>query len=47
MHAWAEVYLEGGGWREYDPSSDLAVGKGHVAVAAEAGMEFGIQVLAG
>jgi transglutaminase-like putative cysteine protease len=36
MHAWAEVYLEGGGWRGYDPSSGLAVGTGHVAVAAAA-----------
>jgi transglutaminase-like putative cysteine protease len=65
MHAWAEVYLEGGGWRGYDPSSGLAVCTAHVAVAAaadpamaapvtgtfrgaaEARMEFGIQVLAG
>lgn len=36
MHAWAEVYLEGGGWRGYDPSSGLAVSTGHVAVAASA-----------
>jgi transglutaminase-like putative cysteine protease len=36
MHAWAEVYLEGGGWRGYDPSSGLAVGTGHVALAAAA-----------
>lgn len=36
LHAWAEVYLEGGGWRGYDPSSGLAVGTGHVAVAAAA-----------
>jgi len=36
MHAWAEVYLEGGGWRGYDPSSGLAVGTNHVAVAAAA-----------
>jgi transglutaminase-like putative cysteine protease len=34
MHAWAEVYLEGGGWRGYDPSRGLAVGSGHVGVAA-------------
>jgi transglutaminase-like putative cysteine protease len=36
MHAWAEVYLEGGGWRGYDPSRGLAVAAGHVAVAAAA-----------
>ena len=36
MHAWAEVYIEGGGWRGYDPSSGLAVSTGHVAVAAAA-----------
>jgi transglutaminase-like putative cysteine protease len=36
MHAWAEVYLEGGGWRGYDPSRGLAVSGSHVAVAAAA-----------
>jgi transglutaminase-like putative cysteine protease len=36
IHAWAEVYLEGGGWRGYDPSRGLAVAAGHVAVAAAA-----------
>jgi transglutaminase-like putative cysteine protease len=34
LHAWAEVYLQGGGWRGYDPSRGLAVGTSHVAVAA-------------
>ena len=34
LHAWAEVYLEGGGWRGFDPSRGLAVGASHVAVAA-------------
>ncbi|HWC97741.1 MAG TPA: transglutaminase family protein [Candidatus Sulfopaludibacter sp.] len=36
MHAWAEVYLEGGGWRGYDPARGLAVTTDHVAVAAAA-----------
>jgi transglutaminase-like putative cysteine protease len=36
MHAWAEVYLRGGGWRGYDPSQGLAVSTSHVAVAAAA-----------
>jgi transglutaminase-like putative cysteine protease len=34
LHAWAEVYLSGVGWRGYDPSSGLAVADGHLALAA-------------
>lgn len=34
LHAWAEIYLEGGGWRGFDPSRGLAVSDSHVAVAA-------------
>ncbi len=34
LHAWAEVWLPGGGWRGFDPSLGLAVADRHVAVAA-------------
>jgi transglutaminase-like putative cysteine protease len=33
LHAWAEVYLPGAGWRGYDPSNGLAVAGDHVSVA--------------
>jgi transglutaminase-like putative cysteine protease len=36
LHAWAEVYIPGAGWRGYDPSRGLAVAQSHVAVAAAA-----------
>jgi transglutaminase-like putative cysteine protease len=36
LHAWAEIYLPGAGWRGFDPSEGLAVADRHVALAAAA-----------
>lgn len=34
LHAWCEVYLDGGGWRGYDPSYGVAVSENHIPVAS-------------
>lgn len=34
LHAWAEVFLPGGGWRGFDPTEGISVGDLHIAVAS-------------
>lgn len=34
LHAWVEVYIVGGGWRGFDPSTGLAVNETYVPLAA-------------
>ncbi len=33
LHAWAGIYVPGGGWRGFDPTQGLAVSTGHVTLA--------------
>lgn len=33
LHAWAEVFLPGAGWRGFDPSLGLAVAQDHIVLA--------------
>jgi transglutaminase-like putative cysteine protease len=36
LHAWAELYMPGGGWRGFDATTGLAVGEQHVVLARSA-----------
>jgi transglutaminase-like putative cysteine protease len=36
LHAWAEIFIPGGGWRGWDPVEGHAVAARHVALAASA-----------
>jgi transglutaminase-like putative cysteine protease len=46
LHAWAEVYMPGAGWRGFDPTNGLAVADRHVAIAAAADPQFAAPVTA-
>src|SRR6476660_5124066 len=46
LHAWAEAYLPGAGWRGFDPTNGLAVSDRHVAISASADPQYTAPVTA-
>lgn len=46
LHAWAEVFIPGAGWRGFDPTNGLAVSDRHVVVAASAAPQHAAPVTA-
>jgi transglutaminase-like putative cysteine protease len=44
LHAWAEVYIPGGGWRGFDPTYGIATADRHIAVAYAAQAELAAPV---
>jgi transglutaminase-like putative cysteine protease len=44
LHAWAEVYLPGAGWRGFDPTENTVVVNNHIFLASSARAELTIPV---